>query len=110
MAGNVYSTYELAKSMAQERMKELEEDIFICPRDYPSGKEFVLKVRGDMMACATYLYMLELPFNHKFKNKKNAEREAKRFEKKLNKRVKSKRYTYEENGYNKFSHFSLCST
>ena len=110
MAGNVYSTYELAKSMAQERMKELECDIFICPSNYKSGKEFILKVRGDMMDCATYLYMLELPFNHRFKNKHNVKREANRLSVKLDKKIIIKRHTFEENGYNKFSHFSLCST
>lgn len=110
MAGNVYSTYELAKTMAQERMKELEQDIFICLCEFQSGNEFTLKIRGEMMNGGGYLYMLKLPFSHRFKNKKNAEREAARFSKKLDKRVKPKRYTYEENGYNKFSHFSLCST
>ena len=110
MAGNVYSTYELAKKMAQERMKELEEDIFICSCNYKSGKEFVLKIRGDMMNGSDYLYMLELPFNHKFKNKHNVAREAKRLSTKINKGVTIQRHTYEENGYHKFSHFSLCST
>ena len=110
MAGNVYSTYELAKEMAQERMKELEQDIFICSCKYKSGQEFVLKIRSEMMSGADYLYMLKIPFNHRFKNKHNVAREAERFSKELNNYVAIQRHTYEENGYNKFSHFTLCST
>lgn len=110
MAGNVYSTYELAKEMAQERMKELECDIFICLCEYPSGDEFTLNTQGDMMSSGSYLYALKLPFNHKFKNKYNAAREAEKFTKELDTKVTIQRNTYEENGYNKFSHFTLCST
>ena len=107
MTGNVYSDYQLAKDKAQSKMKELEQDIFICSCDYQSGKEFVLKVRAEMMNGADYLYVLKLPFNHKFKNKYNAAREAERFGVELKKKVKKVRHTFTENGYNKFSHFSL---
>ena len=110
MAGNVYSTYELAKDMAEERMVELEQDIFICHTKYRSGEEFVLKVKDEMMNCGDYLYVQKLPFNHRFKKRDNALRELKRFEVKLNKPVMIEKHTYEENGYIKFSHFSLCST
>ena len=110
MAGNVYSTYDLAKVKAQERMIELEQDIFICSCEYKSGKEFVLKTRKEMMNGGSYLHIVLLPFNHKFKDKHNAVREADKFAKQLKKVVTIKRNTYEENGYSKFSHFSLCLT
>lgn len=110
MTGSVYSTYELAKDMAEDRMKELEQDIFICHTKYRSGEEFVLKIRDEMMNCSSYLYMQKLPFNHRFKNKHNVAREAERFSKEMGNYIAIERHTYEENGYNKFSHFSLCST
>lgn len=110
MAGNVYSTYELAKAMAHERMKELEQDIYICRTEFKSGEEFTLKTRSEMMSCASYLYIVQIPFKHKFKKRDNALRESKAFEYKLGKPVIIEKHTYEENGYNKFSHYSLCST
>ena len=106
MAGNVYSTYEKAKYMAYERMKELEQDIFICHSAYKSGEEFVLKTRNEM-SCTSYLYMLELPFKHKFKNKKNAEREASTFASKRGKPVYFNKKINLINGYNKISHYYL---
>jgi len=110
MTGSVYSTYELARDMAEDKMDELEEDIFICSCNYKSGKEFVLKTRGQMMTGGDYLHMVKLPFNHRFRNKHNVAREAERFSKELNKYVSIHRHTYEENGYDKFSHFTLCLT
>lgn len=110
MAGNVYSTYELAKESAEERMNELEQDIFICSCKYNSSTEFVLKTINDMMTNADYLYAQKLPITHHFKLKKNAIREAERFSEELNRYVAIQRHTYEENGYNKFSHFTLCLT
>lgn len=79
MAGNVYSTYELAREMAHERMKELEQDIFICKSKFHSGEEFTLKTRGEMMKCNSYLHVISLPFRYHFTTKKNAQREASRF-------------------------------
>ena len=79
MAGNVYSTYETAKEMAGERMKELEQDIFICKSKYKSGEEFTLKTIGEMMACNVHLHIIRLPFRHHFATRGNAEREASRF-------------------------------
>ncbi len=108
MAGNVYSTYGLAKKMAEERLKELESDIFICHSKYRSGEEFILKTRGEVFG--DYLYMLQLPFNHHFKKRDNALRESKQFEEKLGKPVMIEKITYEENGYIKLSHYALCST
>ncbi len=110
MAKNVYTTYELAKDMAEERMNELEQDIFICSVNYPSGKEFILKTYSELMSCANWLYMVELPFKHQFNTKGNAVRESKRFAKKMDKEIEVEKITYEENGYNKFSHYTLCLT
>jgi len=109
MAGNVYSTYELAKEKAEERMKELEQDIFICSSKFKSGEEFVLRPRSEMTTCNSYLHVIQIPFTFRFRDKLNALRESRVFEKKLGKPVMIERYTYEENGYNKFSHFQLCS-
>ena len=109
MAGNVYSTYDLAKKKAHERMKELETDIFICRSKYQSGEEFALKTKKEVRECGTYLHIIKLPFGHHFKNKHNALREARRFEEELGKPVRIQKHTYEENGYTLFSHFTLCS-
>ena len=79
MAGNVYSTYELAKEMAEERARELEQDIFICRTKFRSGEEFTLKTCNEMRSCNTYLHMVKLPFLHHFKTKTNAKREAEKF-------------------------------
>lgn len=113
MAGNVYSTYELAREKAQERMKELEQDIFICHSKYKSGEEFILKTR-DELTCTTYLYMLALPFRHRFGNKSNAERESGIFASKKGKPVYVKKKTEKVNGYDIIKHYyltyKLCST
>ena len=109
MAGNVYSSYELAKIMAEERMKELETDIFICRSKFKSGEEFILRPRSEMAECNSYLHVIQLPFNFRFRDKLHALRESKVFEQKTGKPVMIERHTYEENGYNKFSHFQLCS-
>ena len=107
MAGNVYSTYELAKEMAEERMRELEQDIFICRTKFKSGEEFTLKTRDEMMKCNSYLHVIGLPFRHRFKIKKNAEREASVFASKKGAPVYVKKKTYQEKGYTKTSHFYL---
>ena len=106
MAGNVYSTYELAREKAVERMTELETDIFICNCKFKSGQEFTLKTRHEIMGM-NYLYMVGVPFRHHFKDKKNAEREASIFVSKSGKPVYVCKKTYEENGYIKTSHYYL---
>ena len=113
MAGNVYSTYEKAKEMAEDRQRELETDIFICPCKYKSGKEFVLKTRDQVFGG--YLYMLELPFRHHFKDKTNANREADIFTSKKGRPVYMKKKINIMNGYPVISYFYLtykesCST
>ena len=105
MAGNVYSTYELAREKAEERMKELEQDIFICCSKFASGQEFTLKTRNQVLG--DYLYMLELPFRHRFQDKKNAEREASMFASKKGRPVYVKRRTETINGYVVTKHFYL---
>lgn len=115
MANNVYSTYELAKKMAEERQRELEQDIFICESRYLSGKEFTLKTRDQLMKCSDFLYMLPLPFRHHFSTKKAAEREADVFASKKGRPVYVKKKTKIENGYEKILHYYLtykepCST
>jgi len=113
MAGNVYSTYELAKEMAEERQGELEQDIFICPCKYKSGKEFLLKTRCQVFG--DYLYMLAIPFRHHYKLKANAISEADMFRSKKGRPVyvKTKRKTI--NGYDTILYYYLtyiepCST
>ena len=110
MAGNVYSNYPLAKDMAEERMDELEQDVFICKVNYHSGNEFVLRTKDEMMRDGDFLYHQMLPFKHKFTFRDNALREAKKFAKKLKKRVLIDRVTYTEKGYEKISHHILCLT
>lgn len=110
MAGNVYSTYDLAKEKAEERMKELETDIFICRTKFNSGEEYTLKTRDELISHASFIYMVQLPFHHRFANRDNAIREASIFEKKMDRKVMIEKHTYEENGYNIFSHYSLCLT
>ena len=105
MAGNVYSTYELAKKMAEERMRELEQDIFICSSKYQSGREFTLKTRDQVFG--DYLYAQMLPFIHHFKSKSNAEREAGVFASKIGKPVYFDKRTELVNGYNKIKHYYL---
>ena len=113
MAGNFYSTYELAKSMAQERMRELEQDIFICHNKFLSGEEFTLKTRGQVFG--DYLYMVSIPFRHRFKSKPNAKREASVFASKKGKPIYFDKKTEVENGYVKTRYYYLtykepCST
>jgi len=62
------------------------------------------------MTGADYLSVLKLPFGYHFKDKNNVKREAVRFSKEMDKYVTYIRHTYEENGYDKFSHFTLCLT
>ena len=107
MAGNVYSTYELAKTMAQERMKELETDIFICKSAFQSGEEFTLKTIDEMMKCNTHLHVIGLPFRHRFKSKPNAEREASRLASRKGRPVYVKKKTEVENGYLKIKYYYL---
>lgn len=113
MTGNVYSTYELAKSKAEEKIKEEEQDIFICKSSYKSGTEFVLKTR-DQLTCNTYLYMMSLPFRHHFTTKQNAEREASVFASKKGRPVYVKKKTEIQNGYTIIKYYYLtyqeCST
>ena len=97
MAGNVYSTYEMAKEMAEERQGELEQDIFICPSKYKSGNEFLLKTREQVFG--DYLYMLAIPFRHHYKDKQNAIREADMFVSKKGRPVYVKPKYEIQNGY-----------
>ena len=98
MAGNVYSTYPMAKTMAEERLKELEQDIFVCKSKYLSGEEFTLKKR-DEITCGNYLYVLKLPFGFHFATKKNADREANRIADAENKPVWVDKKIEIKNGY-----------
>jgi len=98
MAGNVYSTYEMAKEKAEERMKELETDIFICESRYLSGREFVLKTR-DELKHNSYLYILMLPFRHRFMDKDNAKREASIYASRKGKPVYTDKKVVVEKGY-----------
>lgn len=107
MTGNVYSTYELARDKAQEKLKELEQDIFICSCSYKSGKEFVLKIRDEMMNGADYLHMVKLPFKHHFKSKSNAEREAEIFASKKGVPIYVGKKTDLVKGYNNIAHYFL---
>ena len=107
MAGNVYSNYELAREMANERMQELETDIFICRSQFKSGEEFTLKTRYEMGRCTNYIYHLELPFRFHFKNKKNADRESEVFASKKGRPVYFNRKTNIESGYVVTKYFYL---
>jgi len=98
MAGNVYSSYELAREKANERMKELETDIFICLCKYKSGQEFTLKTRYEIMGT-NYLYMVALPFRYHFEEKANAIREADMFASKRGRPVYYDKKTAIESGY-----------
>ncbi len=113
MTGNVYSTYDLAKDKAPEKLGELEQDIFICKSKYLSGEEFTLKTR-DELTCSTYLYMLALPFRHRFRNKDNARREAGVFASKKGRPVYVKKKIEKQNGYDIIKYHYLtyieCST
>ena len=114
MAGNVYSTYELAKEKAVERMDELEQDIFICKTEYLSGTEFTLKTQSEMH-CGSYLHVISLPFRHHFTTKANAEREASRFASRKGVPVYVLPKKELVNGYNKILYYYLtykepCST
>ena len=108
MVGNVYSTYELAREKAVDKMIEEEQDIFICRCTYKSGEEFILKTRRQMISGGDYLYVVKLPFDHMFKEERNAIREAGRFSQEKGRDITIQKHCFKENGYNKFSHFSLC--
>jgi hypothetical protein len=115
MVGNVYSTYEIAHKMSEEKMNELEQDIFICLTKYPSGQEFTLKTRNEIMSCTDYVYQRSLPFRHHFATKANAEREASIFASKKGRPVYVRRKTDIQNGYIVTKYFYLtykesCST
>lgn len=110
MTGNVYSTYDLAFEKAHDKMKELEEDIFICKCEYHSGVEFVLKTRKELIGNGNFIYQCKLPFGHHFQVKTNAYREADKFAERLGKKVNVNPVTYTENGYTLISHYSLCLT
>lgn len=110
MAGIVYATYEIAKEKAIEKMEELEQDIFICLSHYPSGNEYILKTRNELMFCSKWLRIIEIPIDFKFTNKENAEREARMIRKKTGKKyILIDTVKIKQNGYNKFSHYELCS-
>jgi len=114
MVGNVYSTYELAKKKAYEKLRELEQDVFICGSKYKSGEEFTLRTR-DELSCGAYLYMLALPFKHRFNNKNNANREADIFASKEMKAVYVDKMIEKINGYDIIKYYYLtykkpCST
>jgi len=114
MVGNVYSTYDLAKEKAIDKMNELEQDVFICHSKYISGEEFTLKTR-DELTCNNYLYMVEIPFRHRFKDKSNAQREASIFASKKGRPVYIKPRRKIISGYDIIQHYYLtyiepCST
>ena len=103
----------MAKEMAEERQGELEQDIFICPSRYKSGREFLLKTRGQVFG--DYLYMLAIPFRHHYKNKANATREADMFRSKKGRPVYVKKKIKIINGYPFMDYYYLtynepCST
>ena len=111
---NVYSTYELAKERAKDKMREIEQDIFICHSKYKSGEEFTLKTR-DELTCNAYLYMVALPFKYRFRQKKNAKREADVFASKKGKPVYFDKKIETMNGYPIIKYYYLtyiepCST
>jgi len=108
MVGNVYSTYELAREKAIDKMIELEQDIFICRCTYKSGEEFILKTRRQMLSGGDYLYVVKLPFDHMFKEERNAIREAGRFSQEMGKDITIEKHITKINGYPFLSHYSLC--
>lgn len=106
MANNVYSNYELARFKAEERMKELETDIFICESRYLSGREFVLKTREELK-CNSYLYMRMLPFRHRFIDKDNAKREAEVYASRKGRPVYVNKKIVVQNGYDIIKYYYL---
>ena len=106
MAGNVYSTYELAKKMAYERQAELEQDIYICHTKYKSGQEFLLKTEDDL-TCGNYLHIVPIPFRFHYKSKPNAEREASKFASKKGRPVYVRTKSEIQNGYRKIKYYYL---
>ena len=112
MTGNVYSTYVLAIDKAWDKMDELEQDVFICQSNFRSGQEFTLKTRCEV--SGNYLYMVEVPFRHRFRTKANAEREAGVFATKKGRPVYVKKKRKVIKGYDMILHYYLtykeCST
>jgi len=113
MTGNVYSTYELAREKAHEKVKEIEQDVFICSCSYRSGKEFLLKTRSEVIG--DYLHIVELPFRHKFRTKQNADREASKFASKKGRPVYVRQKRKIISGYDFIDYYYLtyiepCST
>lgn len=102
----VFSNYGLAINKAQEWCNELERDLYLCLVKYPSGEEFVLK--DKIPKGFSYLEKIEIPFDHCFKNQKNALREAYKFESMMGVPVKVERKTIKQNGYIRTSHYKLC--
>ena len=107
--GIVYTTYELAKEKAIEMMEELEQDIFICSTKFPSGEEFVLKTCNELMHCTKWLYLQEVPIDHKFINKDNAINAGRKIREKQRKRfILVDTVRKRKNGYSNISHYELC--
>jgi len=102
----VYSKYELAINAAQQRVDDLERDLYLCCVNYPSGCEFVLK--DKLPKGFSYIEKIDLPFNHNFRLQKNALREAYKFEAMMGITVKVERKTVKQNGYTRTSHYKLC--
>jgi len=107
MTGRIFSTYELAREKANDRLKDVEQDIFICSCCYRSGQEFILKTRDELVRNGDFLYHLRLPFKHRFKIKENAEREAEKFASNSGKPVYVRKKTTTENGYVKILYYYL---
>ena len=81
----VYSSYELAIESAQDKVEELECDLYLCEVNHPSGKEYTLK--RSICEGFSYLKYFELPFKHHFVTEKSARKASKVVEKKRGKKI-----------------------
>jgi len=107
--GIVYSEPELAIDSGLDYFYKEEENIYICPVFHPSGVEYVLKKRKDIVSEECCIKKYTLTENHRFRVLDHAINAISYF-RKAGRRLQAKKHFEEENGYKRIKYYYLCST
>ena len=104
-----YSRLEAAKKALLEFFQIREQDVFIVHVKYPSGEEWSLRTRDELFSKdSPVIYGHQLPhFEHHFKDRDNALREANNQSQRLGIPITLERHIKMEKGYKVFSHYTL---
>lgn len=106
---STYSTQESAIEAIPDFCCENEQDVFIYKVIYPSGSQFRLLLRDEVMDenSVNIVYKYYLPIEYHFKNRDNAYRESEIWSDRLSMLVEVNRHYKTKNNYKILSYYTL---